>query len=476
MSKAVFLLIFVLLLSGCTQGNTGAVKSGDVQSPETFKSQLSDSCRGCNVLIIGIDTLRPDHSSAFGYSKDTTPNLAEFADESYVFSNAISAAPWTVPSFMTMFTGAYPSDHKVVNKYEIFDETRQVISNLKKLSPEAVTLTEMLKSYNYSTAGFTGDAGVSAQFGYGSGFDYYLDDKAFAGLDHSANPALEWLKANKTGPFYMFLHGYDLHGQYDITGSFSGRFLDFDYNGSFTGSKKEEAVLREKVVANEPLNLTGDDARFWLAVYDEKVYNADQRFGQFWREFKEMGLDRNTIVIIVSDHGEEFYEHQMFDHGHSLYDELIHTALIMHLPSGERRVVTDQVRTIDILPTIFDILGKPVPANAIKQVRGESLVPVMSGGHWQRDAFSETDYRLYTHKRSIRTYDGWKFIKTFEDGRTELYNLNTDPGEQANLNETQRQKAYELEQKLYVFMRMTNQDENKLKILGCLPVYPEECK
>jgi arylsulfatase A-like enzyme len=137
------------------------------------------------------------------------------AKEGFNFTNNISVASWTVPASMTWFTGVYPSEHRLTNKFSGFNPpNNNVLSNLKKLSPELVTLAEVLKQNGYATGGFTGNAGVNGIFGYSQGFDEYFFEKGkFGSMGVSIPKGLEWLRINKDKKFFMFLHGYDMHGQ-----------------------------------------------------------------------------------------------------------------------------------------------------------------------------------------------------------------------------------------------------------------------
>ncbi len=424
---------------------SSALKS---QASEQKKDQFDFS--GYNVILVSFDALQAAHTSCLGYFRKTTPTIDDLAAKGFLFTQAIAQASWTVPSTMSWFTSLYPSEHKVVNKYSIYTEKEKVLTDLSKLSPQVITLTEVLKKSGYATGGFTGDAGVSAKFGFGRGFDMYVDDKKFAGMDHSVPPAIQWLRENKGKKFFMFLHGYDSHGQYDPLDGFTRRFVDFEYKGPLKGGKEEQGKFREEGLEKGSLQLTAEDVRFWRALYDEKINDADRRFKEFVEELKRLGLLEKTIIIITSDHGTEFYEHKRFDHGFSLYEELIHVPLVVYLPGLKGgTTINEQVRGIDIMPTILDLLQIKSPDTVQQQMKGVSLVPFMQGNPQSLVAFSETDYRLFTHKRSIRTPDGWKFIYSLENDKKELYNLAADPAEQNNLVDTERRKAYELEQGLF---------------------------
>jgi len=447
-----------------------------------LKSFYDYSCQDCNVIIIAFDALQTAHVGAYGYPLKTTPNLDNFAKDSFLFKNAISPASWTVPTYVSWFTSLYPSEHKVVNKFSVYNPPITVIANLRNLTPNAVTLAEIMKQNGYTTVGFTGDAGARGAQGNNIGFDIYVDTPAgFNGFDYSVPLALSWLKNNTNKKFFMFLHGYDSHGQYNLK-NFTKRFLDFNYTGKFKGTIQEQAALREEGLANGFVNVTDDDVKMWMAWYDEKINSADERFGIFVNGLKELGLLDKTIIIVASDHGTEFYEHKRFDHGHTLYQELIHIPLLIRIPkiTGEK-VITSQISTLDIMPTIFD-LANIQPNETVKtQMKGISLVPALKGKDISRDVYSETDYRLFTHKRAIITTDGWKFILTLAEvpdkkNVKELYNLNKDSKETNNLIASEPRIAYELEQKLLKHMKDMGTSVEGPWIIGCSAVYNEQCK
>lgn len=440
-------------------------------------SQSGISCADCNVIIVGIDTLRADRVHAFGYKNATTPNLDALASKSLSFTNAISASSWTVPSFMSIMTGVYPSAHKVVNKYVVFNAQEQTLSNLEALSPEIMTLAEVMKEAGYATGGFTGDAGVSGQFGYKQGFDVYTDEKAFGGLNNSAGHALSWLDGLSKGTkFFMFYHGYDLHGQFDISKD-KQLFVPKNYAGPYTGSALEEATLREDQLAG-PLSFTASDIEFWSGLYDSKIHAADAEFGDFLKELEKRGLLEKTIIIVLSDHGEEYFEHEGIDHGQSLYDELVRVPLIVHVPdSAGGQKISAQVSTMDVAPTLFQILNLTPDSKFTAQQQGRSLVPYFSEASSGHDVFIETDYRDFIHLRGIRTADGWKYIFNFVNGAEQLYDLKADPVEKNNLVGSNPAKAADLKTKLFAHIRDDLDADPSIRFdVGCLPVYPTECK
>lgn len=458
-----------MAMPGFMLGNSEAAKASGL--PMKYKDY--------NVIFVSFDALQAAHVGSLGYQRNITPTIDAMARSGFNFANNISTASWTVPASMTWFTGVYPSEHRLINKFSVFNPPNNVLSNLKKLSPELVTLAEVLKQNNYATGGFTGNAGVNGFFGYDQGFDTYFYEKGkFGSMGVSIPKALEWLKDNGKKKFFMFLHGYDIHGQGIPEGGFDYRFVDKGYDRKFTGAKEEQEALREEGLEKGQASLREEDVRFWRAIYDEKIQRTDALFKKFLAEYDKLGLTEKTIFVLTSDHGTEFYEHKRFDHGFSLYDELIHVPLIIKLPKQKSgKVIKDQVSSIDVMPTILDLLDVKVPDKVKKQLRGTSLVSALKGRKVARDVFFETDYRQYTYKRGIQTNDGWKLIYTLENRNRELYNLKQDPGETVNLVEKEPRRAYELEQRLFAHFKSIGHDLNARQwIPGLNPVYDSQAK
>lgn len=443
-------------------------------------SKLPMKYKDYNVVLVSFDALQAAHVGSLGYSRNVTPTIDSMAKQGFSFSNTISTASWTVPASMTWFTSVYPSEHRLTNKFAVFNPpNNNVLSNLKKLSPNLMTLAEVLKQNGYATGGFTGNAGVNGFFGYDQGFDTYFYEKGkFGSMGVSIPKALEWLKDNGKKKFFMFLHGYDIHGQGIPDGGFDYRFVDKGYDRRYTGSKEEQEALREEGLEKGAVALRDEDVKFWRAIYDEKIQRTDEKFKRFLGELGKMGLMDKTIFVLTSDHGTEFHEHKRFDHGFSLYDELIHVPLIIKLPGQKAgKVIKDQVSSIDVMPTILDLLDVTMPEKAGKQLRGKSLVAGFKGKPVAKDVFFETDYRLYTFKRGIQTVDGWKLIYTMENKGRELYNLKKDPGETKNLIDQEPKRAYELEQRLFAHFKSIGHDLNTRSWeTGLNPVYDSQAK
>lgn len=434
-------------------------------------------CNDCNVIVVAYDAVQAAHVSGLGYERQTTPTLDKLASGGFSFTNAFDAASWTVPSYMSVFTGLYPTEHKAVNKFTVFNKDQKVIANLEKLSPNVETLAQVFKANGYITGGFTGDAGVHSQFGYGKGFDIYKNNETFGSIATSSAEAISWLKENKDKKFFMFLHGYDAHGQFKVADNYKGIFANPAYKGPYKGTPQEQSALREKGIADGKLTMTQADIDFWRAWYDSKIRDEDDRFADFMTQLNQMDLTKKTIIIAISDHGTEVMEHSRFDHGHTLYDELVHVPMIFSIPGLKGGAKIDgQVSLMDIAPTLINILGLKVDKQYNSQIRGVSLLPYIKGepakGH---DVFIETDYRDYTHKRAIRTVDGWKLILTMETGQKELFNLKDDPHELKNVADANPKIVFDLTEKINKHIEEMGDNPFKKWEVGCLPVYNDQC-
>lgn len=428
-----------------------------------------------NVILIGMDGLQAKHLAAYGYDKQLTPNLDKFLAESYLFTNTVSPSSWTVPTHMSIFTGMYPSEHKVVNKFAEYDmETKKgKIAKLQELTPEAITLAEVFKKAGYATGGFTGDAGVGPQFGFGAGFDKYFETSSFGGFTGSVPEALSWLNENQEKSFFLFVHGYDVHGQHAPAQGFDYRYVEKPYKGKYTGSIVEQGKLREEGLAKGKLALTDKDVNFWRAIYDEKINRMDEEFGKLMGEIEKRGLKENSIIVVFSDHGTEFFEHERVDHGHTLYGELVDVLLAFHIPGQkEGKRIEELVSTLDLSPTVLKLAGLEHPRPA--QVKGVDLTPSFTGGKVAHDVYSETDYRLFTHKRAVTSAEGWKLILDMNSRDKELYKLSEDPNELTNLVEEEPRIAYELEQQLLGHLKEMGAMDGPW-VLGCTPVYGNQC-
>jgi arylsulfatase A-like enzyme len=409
-----------------------------------------------NVLLLVLDTVRAKNLGLYGYGRDTTPRLARLASKGVKFADARSAAPWTLPSHATMFTGRWPS--------ELFDYPEQ------RLDASVPTLAEYLGRNGYSTAGFVANTFYcNAGFGLARGFDHYedfydtFDTSAGEILRHSElgrrlvelvgeeeairpdgrkdadrinGDFLDWLSTRRGRPFFAFLNYTDAHAPYLPPATSDLHF------GLRPTTPADFRLLMDWQKLKEPPT---DPRAIELArdAYDDCIAGLDAALGRLFDELGRRGVLDNTLVIVTSDHGEEIGEHQLVGHGRSLYREELHVPLLVvkpgRVPSG--RVVAEPVSLRDLPATIVDLLGlsgrSPIP--------GRSMAPLWSANPGPGPGFvrSEVALRLKPTSKKDRppalrgpmtsiVADGMSYIRN-ADGTEELYRLLDDPQESRNL-------------------------------------------
>ena len=373
-----------------------ACKSGNTPVP-----------RRLNVLLVTIDTLRPDRLGCYGYSKIETPNLDRVARQGVLFENASAPAPLTAPSHASMMTGVYPTVNKVRNTGGF------------ALPSSRPTLARILAEQGWDTAAFIGSAVLKKRFGLNQGFAVYDDEMpAPAGGSAEEEPerrasevvdrAVKWLDAQSGKPFFLWAHVYDPHIPYDPPAGFREKYPDRPYDG--------------------------------------EIAYTDQQLGRLFDAAARKAPPENTLIVVLSDHGESFSEHGEYTHGVFLYDSTLRVAFLMSggsIPSGVR--VKQQARTIDLLPTVLELVGGKPPEGT----QGTSLTPAFQGKEIATTySYAETLFpRLnmgWAELRSMRT-TRWKYIRA---PKPELYDLAQDPGETSNVIASHPGEVQDLESKL----------------------------
>jgi len=407
-------------------------------------------CRDCNVVLISIDTLRADHLSTYGYSKKTSPYLDEFSKNSVVYKNFYSTSSWTLPAHASMFASDTPSNLKTAS---LFD----------KLPESALTISEVLGKNGYYTYGFDSNTYVSPSWNFSQGFNGYTVERSNPNVV-DANlifpHAEKWLQQNKDKKFFLFLHAFEVHDPYCPPEPYASKF-----KGNYTGkvncvnlSMILENISKKKVLSTEELN------RF-VSLYDGEISYTDYYLGMFLKKLKDLDIDKKTIVIITSDHGEEFGDHGTWgEHIHTLYNELIHIPLIIKSPTLQPGVKLNPVSMVDVAPTILDLVGIKKPV----EFKGESVLQDL---HNKKIFFELSDTQMQLRNRLAVLYkaevgvtprerkdesldkikvgvllNDWKLIRSFNPQMIELYNIKQDPYEKNNLafDERTRTKALEI--------------------------------
>ena len=375
---------------------------------------------GVNVLLITVDTLRADHLGAYGYPRNTSPNLDAFAKESLLFLNAFSQSSETNPSLSSLMTAYLPTETKVLN-------------NRFALQDGAVTLAELLRARGYRTGAVVSNFSLRHGSGFEQGFEDY-DDKVtdrhqteWEGLERFApgttKAALTWLEANGGAPFFLWVHYMDPHYPYRPPHPYDTMFADAPPDKDQWLPFNEE---RTGLGGIHPAAQLDDrhELQFYISQYDGEIRFFDQYLGELLQTMRAKGLLKNTLVILGADHGEGMGEHNYyFAHHEFLYQSLIHVPLLLRFPDQRLggQSMSYPVANTDIVPTVLETLGMEVP----KTMRGRNL---LSPG--DRDIYATVSYR---GKKSALIAEGKKLIQDAD--HTQLYDLVRDASEQRNLAE-----------------------------------------
>jgi arylsulfatase A-like enzyme len=410
-----------------------------------------------NILLIVMDATRFDYLSAYGYPRATTPNLDRLAENGVLFDQAFASAPWTPPSHASLFTGTYPSKHRV-----------DVNENLH-LNEKNRTLGEILSDNGYRTFGVLPDVHLSSVRGFHKGFQEYIETwripyfhleydwmeclmrNVIWGRDkrtyYTSRVIQRWLKknANTTDPFFVFVNFKTVHNSYQPPRSFKRKFEARYPNADMRKVKYYSKKGGYSYMARR-LELTEEEFLVIKSWYSGAVAYLDFRIGQLIQYLKDIGEYENTLIIVTADHGENLGEHHLAYHLFCLYDTLLHVPLIMScpalLPRGRR--ISELASLVDVLPTILELLeleGEGV------NMQGTSLVP-FNGGNYHDEIFAEFGRPHSMVQRLQSEFPGHDFspfdrglqcIRTKDykliagsDGTEELYDLKADPAETRN--------------------------------------------
>jgi arylsulfatase A-like enzyme len=388
--------------------------------------------RPLNVVIIGVDTLRPDHLGCYGYDRSTSPNTDKLASEGVLFENVVSQAPWTHPSFATAFTSLYPTQHGATT----------VDTRMRSSFP---TLASLLKEQGYFTGAIINAPSLSPEFGVNRGFDFYdfLSPWKERRADEVTVAALEWVDTCGDQPFFLFVHYFDPHLPYAPPPPFDKAF-DPEYTGTMGTAFDIRSLPAYRLRFLKLMeSLPAADRNHIKSLYDGEIAFADVAVGDLLEGLKDRGLRRHTLIVFMSDHGEELIDHGALDHGHTLYNELIRVPLIFALPENlpEGRRVAEHVRLVDLTPTVIDLVGY----EQIDHFEGVSLKPLLTGaGTLPVDGsrllapgvcYAEA-LRHRTTLKSITAYP-WKLIYDTQTKDRMVFNLRDDRCEQLDLASTE---------------------------------------
>ena len=396
-----------------------------------------------NVLLIVVDTLRADKLGCYGNGRGLTPALDELASQGLRFQHAYSHAPWTLPSFASLLTSLHPAEHGAGGR----------LGQFTSLDGSVTTLPEVFGARGYRThavanVAFLGERfGVTRDFG-GLDIEAPTNNVEMRSAERTTSAALEWLDGGK-GPFFLLVHYFDPHAVYAPPPSFRRKFAgpkDREDESWVFGTQLHMVALRAG-----QLSITPQVVRRAEKLYDGEVAYADGQVERLLDGLGERGLERDTIVVMTADHGEEFLDHDGFEHGHTLYDELTHVPLILRYPRGiEPGVVSQTVAHVDVAPTLCQLADLAPPqqfvGRSLLSLSGEPAAPgrpvLAHGNMWGPPL---TSWRVGDRKLIVGA-----------DGALELYDLSGDPDERTDLAPTRPKEAAELRQQLDAVLRYMN--------------------
>ena len=427
--------------------------------------------RPLNVVFIVLDTLRPDRLGIHGNPRRPSPHLDAFLERTCLFEEAQTVAPWTAPSLITLMTGLHPEAHGVLEHPEP-----------ARLSEEVVTLAEVLSREGYETAAFTEGGYAKPQFGLAQGFDVYPplpgdETEVHSIHEHGSRIArnvdrtLEWLRGRGGRPFFLFFHTYETHQPYRAPQELVRRFVP-----GFDDAAEHERIValverwnREKEISREGCvtlllhrlrtALIGiprieDSAGLYArarelgiepraphevpevverarALYDATVVHADLHVQRLLAALEEAGRLEDTLIVLVSDHGEALGEHEEMQHGEGLHEPVMRILLAIRDPALPPRRVTGVASIADVAPTVLDRLGRK---GRLPDASGRSLLPRLRGEEADEPAFSHglAVTRAADPFHGVRTRE-WRLILDAGTGGARLFDRRADPAELADV-------------------------------------------
>jgi len=377
-----------------------------------------------SVIIVLMDSLRADHVQSYGYSRSTSPNVLAFSNRSTVFLQAYPSASWTRPSILSLLTGRYSS------------ELTTNMAGSAPLKDNYPTLATVLRSYGYATAAFYNSAQLTPPLAnVQGGFDTFLDYGQTAGQDTvkakvpiGIDKAIDFLRSTH-GPAFVFLHILDPHHPYIPSRNYFGGVPIDKYRDSYSFAKGVPPYDPSHV---EPCYVAKDMATIpeMIQLYDGEIRELDVEVGRLLRFIDNDDRYRDSLVIITSDHGEEFGEHGGLYHGAQLYEESLRVPLIVRDPTRPHsigRKVDSVVSLVDVMPTILSSVGVLYQAS---DYSGQSLAQYLArrGGRPRDTVWIERIGCGYDLMAAVRKGD-WKMIIRVTRPKIELYNLRVDPAE-----------------------------------------------
>jgi arylsulfatase A-like enzyme len=400
-----------------------------------------------NVLFIVVDTLRSDYTPFGHLNNSNMPQLEKkLMPDSYVFKNAFSNSPWTLPSVSSLLTSQYPSRLNI----------KTLVS---RLDNKNLTITELLKDRGYFTFGVVSHILLQTRYGVHQGFDIYNENNIstkFSNHYHISSPgitadAIQFIRKHKRRKFFMLLHYFDPHYTYinhDPTNEYVGEF-----------TSRDMVYLRNLIREGQ---YTPKDLAYLKDSYTSEILLTDSYIGQVIDELKSTKLYDNTLIVFTSDHGEEFIEKGWLGHSTTVYNEQIKVPMLIKPPDSKSDLpVVSQssyVSNIDITPSVLRILG----ISPISDFQGRDIFSEEEGSEVVFSEVTQREYREFINRACV-IRDGWKLVYDFVNKTYELYDLVEDPGEIRNVLGSNDDVERSLKMKLAKWLKINRRPPKKTK-------------
>lgn len=417
-------------------------------------------CAECNLIIISIDTLRPDHMGIYGYNKNTTPNIDKWAKNATVFTNIRTVIPVTFPSFFALMTGKTPLDAKIYNNFGNFLNGRLMIKNTP-IDKKSTTLAEILKINGYTTAAFVTNSALSPELdNINKGFEYFdflnedpyaqaEDRKAYTSFIRKAIP---WLDKNKDKKFFLWVHLISPHAPYSPPYNFACKMRP-DLCGEIVSQNMYELEVERKSLEGCRENeIDQHKLGFFQSFYDGEIAFDDNLIGEIINKIDSLKLNKKSIVVLYGDHGEGFDHNYYFYHSHVLYDSAIQIPFIVKLPNHMNGTNNKLVDNTQILHSLLEMLT------------------IYKSNFWNGNIFDRftpdmlfNKHYVFSSSADLSKYSiqdsTYKYIYSLPDyaclynnQSEELYNLVIDPHELKNITQEEPEVTKTLKKALFQYL------------------------
>lgn len=445
---AVVLFFAAVLIPGCkTEKETSTVVSpetAEISKEAKTQPQPQPAPPGKptrkgnkpNVVVVLLDTVRPDYLEFYGFEGETAPFLASLAKEAVVFENAYSSSSWTAPATASLFTSLYPPQHGVVQGFRAH---RSMVKKMRVAGKSKIpinslptthkTLAEKIRGVGYRTYGFAANINIGEEIGFSRGFDVF-EKKVKAPAEYFREK-LEAMRDEIVGPespYFLYLHLNDAHSPYDIRQPY--------YRGSSDKRKDMAARYRSEIG--------------FIDAHLEKI-------------FALFGEEEETVYVILSDHGEEFWDHGGTEHGPQLFRELHHILLMIKAPGAKPQRIAQNTSILDVYPTIVDIVGEQCPQN----LEGISLAPLLAHSNDNNELVQRLSnrtlfgHRVFSSKREVSVWAAvsgrWRLIDWW-GGRRKLYDEENDPANLFNLATSKSEVTSAMNTRLDAFKKKMEEE------------------